>query len=99
MYSFTSLLMLASMVTSGLAALNDTQQYRLKSELKPGQRNKRLFENMYLYSYHTGAGLGDATFSRNGSAGITGFLNATNTSTADAPNYMQEFDLGTGFPW
>lgn len=98
MYKST-LLLLASMASLGLAALNTTQQYRLKSELKPGQRSKRLFENLYLYSYHTGAGLGDATFARNGSVGITGFLNATNTSTADAPSNIQEFDLGTEFPW
>lgn len=47
----------------------------------------------------TSAGLGDATFVRNVSLAATGFLNVTNTSTAEAPNYVQEFDLGTEFPW
>ena len=45
------------------------------------------------------AGLGDATFVRNASVAAAGFLNATNTSTAEAPDYVQEFDLGTEFPW
>jgi hypothetical protein len=53
----------------------------------------------YVTSYHTGAGLGDVTFDRNSSIATTGFLNATNTSTPEAPNNFQEFDLGTEFPW
>jgi len=53
----------------------------------------------YVTSYHTGAGLGDATFVRNASTAAAGFLNATNTSAAEGPNYVQEFDLGTQFPW
>jgi hypothetical protein len=53
----------------------------------------------YVISHHTGAGLSDATFVRNASEAATGFLNATNTSTPNAPNYIQEFDFGTEFPW
>jgi hypothetical protein len=53
----------------------------------------------YLISHHTGAGLSDATFVRNASEAATGFLNATNTSTPNAPNYIQEFDFGTDYPW
>lgn len=99
MYGLSTLAVLATIASSAVAALNNTGEYRLKTELKPHQRNKRLFENLYVYSYHTGAGLGDAIFTRNASAAPVGFLNATNTSTAEAPNYVQKFDLGTQFPW
>jgi len=99
MYRLSILAVLATIASTAVAALNDTSEYRLRTELKPGQRNKRLFENLYVISYHTGAGLGDATLVRNASTAAAGFLNATNTSTAEAPNYVQEFDLGTQFPW
>ena len=115
MYGLPTLVVFAVIASSALAALNDTSEYRLKTELKPHQRNKRLFENLvsyrlsllhvleliqqYVTSYHTGAGLGDATFVRNASAAPAAFLNATNTSTTEAPNYVQAFDLGTQFPW
>jgi hypothetical protein len=46
MYGLSKLAVLASIASSALAALNDTGEYRLKSELKPHQRNKRLFENL-----------------------------------------------------
>lgn len=98
MYSL-SLIALASLATTALGALNNTLEYRLKTEVKPHQRGKRFYDSLYLYSYHTGAGLGDATFSRNSSLGIKGFLNPTNTSAPEAPNYVQEFDLGTEFAW
>lgn len=100
MYGLSNLVVLATMASTALAAAsNETREYRLKTEVKPHQRNKRFYDNLYLYSYHTGAGLGDATFDRNSSAGIVGTLNATNTSTANAPDYVQQFDLGTGFPY
>jgi hypothetical protein len=46
MYGLSKLAVLAFVASSALAALNDTGEYRLKSELKPHQRNKRLFENL-----------------------------------------------------
>jgi hypothetical protein len=46
MYGLSKLVVLVSIASSALAALNDTGEYRLKSELKPHQRNKRLFENL-----------------------------------------------------
>ena len=46
MYGLSKLAILAAITSSALAALNDTGEYRLKSELKPHQRNKRLFENL-----------------------------------------------------
>lgn len=46
MFGLSKLAVFASIASSALAALNDTGEYRLKSELKPHQRNKRLFENL-----------------------------------------------------
>ena len=46
MYGLFTLAALASIASSAVAALNDTGEYRLKTELKPGQRNKRLFGNL-----------------------------------------------------
>ncbi|MCJ1244255.1 hypothetical protein MMC30_001453 [Trapelia coarctata] len=49
------------------------------------------FSNLYLESYHTGAGLGDAVLvpAAPGSRFSNGFLNGT----------YQEFDFGNIFPW
>lgn len=49
------------------------------------------FSNLYLESYHTGAGLGDAVLvpATSGSRFSNGFLNGT----------YQEFDFGNIFPW
>jgi hypothetical protein len=46
MYGLSTLALLATIASTALGALNDTSEYRLKSELKPGQMNKRLFENL-----------------------------------------------------
>ena len=46
MYGLSTLAVLATFASSAVAALNDTGKYRLKTELKPHQRNKRLFENL-----------------------------------------------------
>ena len=46
MYGLSTLAVLATIASSAVAALNDTGEYRLKTELKPHQRNKRLFENL-----------------------------------------------------
>jgi len=46
MYRISILAVLATIASTAAAALNDTSEYRLKTELKPGQRNKRLFENL-----------------------------------------------------
>ena len=49
------------------------------------------FSNLYLESYHTGAGLNDAVLvpAIPGSKFANGFLNGT----------YQQFDFGTAFPW
>lgn len=46
MYGLSTLAVLATIASSAVAAVNDTGEYRLKTELKPHQRNKRLFENL-----------------------------------------------------
>lgn len=46
MYGLSTLAVLATIASSAVAALNNTGEYRLKTELKPHQRNKRLFENL-----------------------------------------------------
>jgi hypothetical protein len=46
MYGLFSLAIFAFVASTAVAALNDTNEYRLKTELKPHQRNKRLFENL-----------------------------------------------------
>lgn len=45
--------------------------------------------NLYLYSYHTGAGLSDAVFDSNGTNAPKFYLNGTTPYA----------DLGTSFPW
>lgn len=57
---------------------NTTQEYRLKTDLKPGQRGKQRFNNLYIEAYHTGAGLSDAVMVKNATQYIVGFLNGTN---------------------
>ena len=46
MYGLSTLAVLATIASSAVAAVNDTGEYLLKTELKPHQRNKRLFENL-----------------------------------------------------
>jgi hypothetical protein len=59
---------------------------------------KAKYSNLYLWAYHTGAGLNDAVVSSNRSLAITGFLNVTDT-TAGKTEGFQEFNLSTPFPW
>ena len=46
MYGLSTLAVLATIASSAVAAVDDTGEYRLKTELKPHQRNKHLFENL-----------------------------------------------------
>jgi hypothetical protein len=46
MYGLSSLAILAFFANTAVAALNDTTEYRLKTELKPHDGDKRLFENL-----------------------------------------------------
>ncbi|EME78756.1 uncharacterized protein MYCFIDRAFT_89396 [Pseudocercospora fijiensis CIRAD86] len=93
---FTSLLALAGLAT---AALNTTREYQLKTCLKSGQSGKSRYDNLWLSSYHTGAGLNDVVFDETRAAASKGFLNATNVTSGDRTYYNQLFDLGTTFAW
>ena len=84
--------------------LNTTQAYYLRTDLKPGQPDKARFDGLYLYAYHTGAGMNDAVFAANKTSyAAKGFLNATTLTDFNNQTYSnysnQEFDLGNPFPW
>lgn len=82
-------------------ALNTSAEYNLKTCLKPGQTGKERYESLWLESYHTGAGLSDATFaSTRSNVSAAGYLSATNvTSPSGQIFYDQAFNLGNDFPW
>lgn len=90
---------LASTALSQGSVTNTTREYRLRSQIKPHQRGKNAYNNLYIYGYHTGAGLDDAALSSNISIAETSFLNATATSTPTAPDNHEIFDLGTQYPF
>lgn len=103
--------LLAALATAALAApttttstaptpstvANTTREYNLKTCLKPGQPDKSRFDNLWLYAYHTGAGLNDAVLDPNRTEyAIKGFLNA---SLGSGSGDQQIFDLGNPFPY
>jgi hypothetical protein len=94
MYTFSTLLTLASVATTALAASTESQHYRLVTEVKPHQRAKSSYNSLYVTTYHTGAGLNDATFVKNQSNAAVGYLNGTGTDN------VQSFELsGSETPW
>jgi hypothetical protein len=94
MYNFSTLLTLASVTTTALATSSEPQHYRLVTKVKPHQRAKISYNNLYVTTYHTGAGLNDATFVKNQSAAAVGYLNGTGTDN------VQSFELpGSETPW
>lgn len=60
-----------------------------KFHLKTSSSNSDAHNNLYVYAYHTGAGLNDAVLSANADDASKAFVNGTNV----------QFDLGTPFPW
>lgn len=91
----------STMIVASLAQVftNHSQEYNLQTCLKPGQAGKERFEGLWLVSYHTGAGLGDATFiEERTAAAAKGFLEQVNGTTIENNNY-QAFNLGNAFPW
>lgn len=99
MHLTTTLFAFSALASTAWSFANTTREYRLRSEVKPHQRGKKAFNNQYLVAYHTGAGLDDATFSSNMSIASTSFLNATNTSTPEAPDNNEIFELGVNAPF
>lgn len=61
-----------------------TKKFHLKTSSNSDSHN-----NLYVYAYHTGAGLNDAVLSANADDASKAFVNGTNV----------QFDLGTPFPW
>ncbi|KAK0305728.1 hypothetical protein LTR91_009714 [Friedmanniomyces endolithicus] len=101
MQLLAALFALSALVAAALSqSVNTSQEYNLKTCLKPDQPGKQRFDNLYLYTYHTGAGENDVVFDAaltNSSA--KGFLTPVTNSTAPNNNF-QQFDLGTQpYPW
>jgi hypothetical protein len=67
-----------------------TKEYRLQTRIVNNKNDKGTFKGkLWVSSYHTGAGLSDVVLIKNGTEGVKGYLNGT----------IQQFDLGTDFPW
>lgn len=77
-------LALAAPVTD--ATSTAPKKFILKTVVTSGNKNKG---NLYIESYHTGAGLGDAVLTAQSNYTYPAFLN--NTSL--------QFDFGTDYPW
>ncbi|OQE40352.1 hypothetical protein PENCOP_c006G08021 [Penicillium coprophilum] len=82
----TSLLLLA---TSVIAAPVDTAKEPKHFHLKSTGATKANHNNLYVYAYHTGAGLNDAVLTKDASIASSIYLNGTNALA----------DLKTEFPW
>lgn len=66
MHLINTLASLAALLVLAQADLkNHTQEYYLKTKLKPNQSGKEDYAGLYVSSYHTGAGLSDATLDKN----------------------------------
>lgn len=87
---FLSLALLASAVTASpllsRADQTTTKDFHLKTS---SASNNDAHNNLYIYAYHTGAGLNDAVLSSNADDASKAFVNGTHL----------QFDLGTPFPW
>ncbi|KXG50180.1 uncharacterized protein PGRI_061470 [Penicillium griseofulvum] len=82
----TSLFLLAtSVIAAPVASAKESKHFHLKST---GATNNN-HNNLYVYAYHTGAGLNDAVLSKDASIASSVYLNGTNAL----------FDLKTEFPW
>ncbi|GAB7337885.1 hypothetical protein MBLNU457_4276t1 [Dothideomycetes sp. NU457] len=95
-------LSLAAAAMAAPTALNTTREFKLISIVKPGQDDKCAFDGLYLTSYHTGAGISDATFTPHLNVSASAFLNETSSlgpAQAATATYPLNFDLGTTYPW
>lgn len=82
--------------TSAGEAINTSREFYLHTQLKPNQAGKERFDGLWLYAYHTGAGMNDAMLSRNKTHAIAGFLSSSDVTTPDGdPLSGLKFDLGT----
>ncbi|KAL4804009.1 hypothetical protein BDV18DRAFT_143663 [Aspergillus unguis] len=60
-----------------------------KFYLKTSEAENPDHNDLYVYGYHTGAGLNDAVLTKDVGTASAGYLNGTSV----------QFDLGTTFPW
>ncbi|CZT18153.1 uncharacterized protein RCC_03993 [Ramularia collo-cygni] len=85
------------------AALNTTRMYYLKTQLKPdSDHGKAEYGDLWLSSYHTGAGTSDVTFLHDHNAStdhMKGYLGAINVTANDMQYYNALFDFGSDYPW
>ncbi|KAF2217248.1 hypothetical protein CERZMDRAFT_93298 [Cercospora zeae-maydis SCOH1-5] len=69
--------------------------YQIKTELQPSSANKTDYNNLWLSTYHTGAGLNDVVFQSTQNNSAKAYFSPTNVTDRD--NLL--FDLGTTFTW
>jgi len=84
-FSFRALLSTAA-VLAGVASAafpNTTQEFYLKTKLISGATK---FDGLYTYSYHTGAGLGDATLISDKSVATKNWFNDTSLNAQVSGN-------------
>lgn len=87
----TSIALLASAVTATplIPRAGAPQDAPNTFHLKTINAGQSAHNNLYVYGYHTGAGLNDAVLSSDASKASPAHLNGTNV----------QFDLGSDFPW
>nr|POE72145.1 hypothetical protein CFP56_12021 [Quercus suber] len=98
----TTIFGLMATAATAVSAATTHKEYHLKSKVKPHQdASKSRFDGLYIQSYHTGAGLGDATLStKNATAAAKLYLVPTNETLANGKvSNKALFDYGTSFPW
>ncbi|USW56682.1 hypothetical protein Slin15195_G100010 [Septoria linicola] len=78
------------------AALNTTSpQFQIQTQFLPASLGQAQYNNLWLSTYHTGAGLNDVVFQTAQDGASKAFLNSTNVTGSD--NLL--FDLGNTFAW
>ncbi|KAK5121537.1 hypothetical protein LTR85_005370 [Meristemomyces frigidus] len=104
MQPFTTLLAFTTLLTAATAqyvGLNTSQEFNIRTCLKPNQPGKERFDNLWLVGHHSGAGQSDAVFEPT-RTNVTdaGYLTPANQTTASGEAlYNQMFNLGNPFPW
>lgn len=89
---FASLALLASVASATPLiprANNSAQSTSQNFHLKTSNADQDVHNDLYVYAYHTGAGLNDAVLSPDAGQASRAFLN----------NTAVQFDLDTPFPW
>src|SRR5271156_596978 len=97
MFFFATIVTLSSLLSAALSSplsssveCRAPKEYRLQTKIVNNKNDKGTFKGqLWVSSYHTGAGLSDAVLIKNGSEAAKGYLNGT----------ILQFDLGSAFPW